>query len=347
MQPRIIYTNNKYLTEEQFLHREFKLQTMNTDNLVDDCWADIKLYGNCLIATPNPLALVNDISCMPKSSVVIFLLGNETYIPELFNCLNNCAAVKWAFIYNLPTEMYFKTSLLTFLGDIIDSGLKDVLGSEGSLRDFLISRSLRKKLMRIDINYPHSRFPQGYSNNFVYQLHKLNIIDHQESVLDSKSLNAIRAGNNRTIFLNFIGQLTNRRRKKTLEIASNFSGAFIKIVAGFGGTNYTDNLYVETQLNSRFCLVPPGFFNNQNHRYLESLTLGVLPLILYHNSLDPSENQNWTKKLNFIQAHSVKWLIKFALKITEKERQVIIEAELSKETIEIARVRDKLKSLIH
>ena len=346
-QARFIYTKHKYLTEEQFLFREFKLQTLTTDDLVKDCWADIKLYGNCLIATPDPLAIINDISHLPKSSVIIFLLGNETYIPEIFNCLNICAAIKWAFIYNLPTDIYFKTSLLTFLGDVIDSGFKDLFGSESSFRDFLISRSLRGKIAQIDINYPHSRFPQGYSNNFVFQLQKLNILDNQESVLESKSIAALRAGNYRTIFLNFIGQLTNRRRKKSIEIASSFPGAFIRIISGFGGTTYTNNLYVETQLNSKFCLVPPGFFNNQNHRYLESLILGALPLILSNNSIDPSENQNWTKKLNFVQAHSFKWLIKFASTITEKERQKIIEFEFLKEVSEIVKVQDKLNSLIN
>ena len=346
-QARFIYTKHKYLTEEQFLFREFKLQTLTTDDLVKDCWADIKLYGNCLVATPDPLAIVNDIARMPKSSVVVFLLGNETYIPELFNCLNDCAAIKWAFIYNLPTDIYFKTSLLTFLGDVIDSGFKDVFGSESSFRDFLISRSLRKKMMHIEINYPHSRFPQGYSNNFVFQLHKLNIVDNQESVLESKSLAKVRAGNDRTIFLNFIGQLTNRRRKKSIEIASSFAGAFIRIMPGFGGTKYTNNLYVKAQLNSKFCLVPPGFFNNQNHRYLESLILGALPLILSNNSIDPSVNQNWTKKLNFVRAHSFKWLIKFASKITEKERQKILKSEFSREVSEIIKVQDTLNSLIN
>ena len=345
-QVRIIYTKHKYLTEEQFLFREFKLQTLTTDDLVKDCWADIKLYGNCLIATPDPLAIINDISHLPKSSVIIFLLGNETYIPEIFNCLNICAAIKWAFIYNLPTEIYFKTSLLTFLGDFMDSGFKDVFRSEGSFRDFLISRSLRKKMKQININYPHSRFPQGYSNNFVFQLHKLNIVDDQESILESKSLAAIRAKSDRTIFLNFIGQTTNRRRRKAIEIAASYSGAFVKTTSGFGGAKYTNNLYLEAQLNSKFCLVPPGFFNNQNHRYLESLILGVLPLILHHNSIDPSENQNWTKKLNFFRAHSFKWLLKFALTITEKERQKILNYEFVAEAFEIVKVRETLYSLI-
>jgi hypothetical protein len=346
-QTRFIYTKHKHLTEQQFLFREFKLQTITSDDLVKDCWADIQLYGNCLIATPDPLALVNEINLMPKSSVVVFLLGNETYIPEIFNCLNNCAAIKWAFIYNLPTDIYFKTSTITFLGDVIDSGIKEVFGSESSLRDFLISRSLRKKMMQIEINYPHSRFPQGYSNNFAFQLHKLNFIDDQESVLESKSLSAIRAGSNRTIFLNFIGQLTNRRRRKAIEIAASFSGAFIKITSGFGGSQYTNSSYLEAQLNSKFCLVPPGYFNNQNHRYLESLTLGTLPLILCHNSIDPSENQNWTKKLNVFQAHSFKLLIKFALKVSENERQKVLESEFAKEVFEIVKVREALNSLIN
>jgi hypothetical protein len=57
---------------------------------------------------------------------------------------------------------------------------------------------------------------------------------------------------------------------------------------------------------SWFNLIPPGFFNNSNHRYTESCIAGSIPLILSHNSIDHSENYNWTNSLGNLTGHSMR-----------------------------------------
>lgn len=343
---RIIYVKDNFLTEKEFLSREFNLEIKISNTLVKDCLREISLYGNCLVATPNPFEIVAEISALPEASVIVFLLGNETYEPHLFNCFNIAKSIKWAFIYNLPSQICKMTPIVTFLGDMIDSKFERMFGKESSWRDFLISRSLKNKFKAIDITYPHSRFPQGYSNSFVHQLFHLNIVNSQESIYESKRLLELRDSNNRTIYLNFIGQLTNRRRSDAIKMANKISNTVIRISEGFGGTRYTDNFYVETQLNSLYCLVPPGFFNNQNHRYAESLILGSMPLILSHNSIDPSENLNWTKNINLISGHSFKYLFRYASKILEKQRRQILTSELANERVNVLKVQDQLESLL-
>jgi len=345
-QRRDVYAKNNILTEKEFLAREFNLTVRKSIDLVNDCLRDILLFGNCLIAASNALEIIDEIYNLPESSTIVFLLGNETYEPAIFNCLNNMKSIKWVFIYNLPTEIHRGTSILTLFGDIIDSGVKSLFGSESSFRDFLISKTLNSKFRRINISYPHSRFPQGYSNNFVHQLYNLNIIDDTGSIYENSKLSELRNLSSRTIFLNFIGQLTNRRRANIIELASEIPNTIIKITKNFGGVTYTDNFYVQTQINSRYCLVPPGFFNNQNHRYAESLILGALPLILSHNSIDPSENLNWTRKINLVTSHSFKYLLRYAKKISESKRKQILISELVRETGEVAKVRSVLDSLL-
>ena len=343
---RYVYAINDTLTEKEFLSREFNLEIKKSKDLITDCLDEITLYGQCLIATPNSLDIADDLKHLPDSSVVIFLLGNETYQPEIFNCLNNIRSIKWVFIYNLPTQIHKSSSVYSFIGDLLDSGIKNLFGEQSSFRDFLISNTLVRKFKKICIDYPHSRFPQGYSNNFVYQLIDLNLINKEESLYESQNLDKLRSSNIRDVFLNFIGQLTNRRRFNTIALVKNIPNAVVKIVKGFSGVNYTDNYYVETQINSKYCLVPPGFFNNQNHRYSESLLLGSVPLILSHNSIDPSNNNNWTKQLNFIRAHSFKYLLRFALNISENQRKQIIASELANEQNEIMKIRITLNTLL-
>jgi hypothetical protein len=343
---RNVYAINDTLTEKEFLSRELNLEIKKSHDLLADCLNEITLYGECFIATPNSLNIANDLTNLPDSSVIIFLLGNETYEPDIFNCLNNKRSVKWVFIYNLPTRIKRSSSIYSLIGDILDSGIKNLFGEQSSFRDFLISNTLKRKFKNISINYPHSSFPQGYSNNFVYQLMDLNIINKEESLYESQNLAKLRESSTRSNFLNFIGQLTNRRRLNTIAMARSIPNSVVKTVEGFSGVNYTDNYYVKTQINSKYCLVPPGFFNNQNHRYSESLILGSVPLILSHNSIDPSENSNWTKKLNVIRAHSFKYLFKFALKVSEHQRKEIIASELTSEKNELLKIRITLNSLL-
>ena len=48
-----------------------------------------------------------------------------------------------------------------------------------------------------------------------------------------------------------------------------------------------DFKYLDQLLSTKFILVPPGFYNNSNHRYTESLICNTIPVILANNSLDP------------------------------------------------------------
>ena len=86
--------------------------------------------------------------------------------------------------------------------------------------------------------------------------------------------------------------------------------------ANFSGVTIDSDMeYLELLLASKFALIPPGFYNNFNHRYTESLITGSLPAILANNSLDPSINTNWTNHLAPARRYSIKFQLRFLSKL--------------------------------
>jgi len=114
----------------------------------------------------------------------------------------------------------------------------------------------------------------------------------------------------------FIGQPTNRRREIFLKSVKRMSKSIIIYNEEFKGIyEDTDFKYLDQLLSTRFILVPPGFYNNSNHRYTESLICNTIPVILANNSLDPSSNNNWTNDLFYINRYSVKAQLRYLSKI--------------------------------
>jgi hypothetical protein len=99
------------------------------------------------------------------------------------------------------------------------------------------------------------------------------------------------------------------------------------ITEGFRGLGTVgDFTYLDQLMDSKFILVPPGSFNNSNHRYTESLICGAIPLILAKNSIDPSENRNWTNSIKGIKSYSAKLLLKFARNLNDQElKNLLVE----------------------
>jgi hypothetical protein len=150
-------------------------------------------------------------------------------------------------------------------------------------------------------------FPQGYSNNFANKISNIINITQSESLLSSKLSDLISTKRENIYDFTFIGQPTNRRREIFLKNIKDLPRTRVLYNEGFKGI-YEDNdlTYLNQLLTSKFILVPPGFYNNSNHRYTESLIFHALPVILSNNSLDPSTNDNWTNQLSFIMRYSVK-----------------------------------------
>ena len=303
------YTENALLTEISYFKREFGIQIVTVDSI--SSFTDKINNSNSstvLIASTNPEYWIEVLNKLKNYNVVFFLLGNETYEPAQFNALNKINSLVHAFIYNPPNKISNITILGGVLGDIYDGSLRKTDVSGSAYRDGRISYSLKSKFKNINMKYSFSNLPQGYSNSFANKISKLAKLSTTDSLISNNSISKIYALKNITYKFSFLGQSGNRRRENFLRAANEFKN--VKIYPpekGFGGNNIDDDYtYVNHLLNSKYILVPPGSFNNFNHRYSESLICHSLPVILANNSIDPSKNDNWTNHLSFLRKYSVK-----------------------------------------
>jgi hypothetical protein len=309
------------LTEVNYFKREFGIKIESVESITE---FESKLssvnYTTLLIASTNPEYWIESLNKLRKNTVIFFLLGNETYEPNDFNSLNKISSLKHAFVYNPPNKVLNGAILGGIIGNIIDGGLKHTESHGSVYRDGRISYSLKNKFKKIDMRYPFSFLPQGYSNSFANKITKLAKLDETDSLISQISTAKIHDLKSIHHKFSFIGQQGIRRREVFLRAAEKFND--VKIYppeAGFGGNNGGDDYtYVNHLLNSRYILVPPGNFNNFNHRYTESLICHSLPVILANNSIDPSRNDNWTKKLTYLRRYSVKSQMKYLEKINDE-----------------------------
>lgn len=309
----LAYCESPKITEESFLRREFGIRTVYVSSIEDFLKKSEKSDSEpIVIVSTNPIFWTPVLSKFKRNSIIFILIGNETYDPKIFNSLNGFKSLRHAFIYNLPSSIKVKNILGPIMGHIVDGGFGKTT-SEGSVyRDARISYSLRSKFKNIKINYSSSSFPQGYSNNFANKLgNKINL-DENRSLLGDDLVNLILKERSHLYDFAFIGQPTNRRREIFLKNVNRMDKSVTIYNKEFKGIYEDSDLtYLEQLLASKFILVPPGFYNNSNHRYTESLICNTLPIILANNSLDPSTNNNWTNRLFYISRYSIKAQLRY------------------------------------
>jgi hypothetical protein len=314
---KVAYCESPKITEEAFLRREFGITTIYVSSIHDFLEKSKKSdLDSIVIVSTNPLFWITVLNKFKKDSVIFILIGNETYDPRVFNLLNNLKSLRHAFVYNLPTSIKAKNLFGPIIGNIIDGGLAKTHNKGSVYRDARISYSLINKFRNIKISYSCSRFPQGYSNNFASKMGVRIGINENESLLDYKLVTSIMKERKNIYDFAFIGQPTNRRREIFLKSVKRMSKSIIIYNEEFKGIyEDTDFKYLDQLLSARFILVPPGFYNNSNHRYTESLICNTIPVILANNSLDPSSNNNWTNDLFYINRYSVKAQLRYLSKI--------------------------------
>ena len=314
----VAYTENSLLTEINYFKKEFGIRIESVGSIPDFVSKLSKVSSaTVLIASTNPEDWVKSLNRLEKNTVIFFLLGNETYEPNKFNSLNKISSLRHAFVYNAPSKVLNTAILGGIIGNIFDGGLRRAESHGSVYRDGRISYSLKSKFKRIDMQYSFSFLPQGYSNSFANKITKLSKLNEYDSLISQTSTSKIYNLKNITHQFSFIGQQGIRRREVFLRAAEKFDN--VKIYPpeeGFGGNNVdNDYTYINLLLNSRYVLVPPGNFNNSNHRYTESLICHSLPVVLANNSIDSSRNDNWTNNLSFLRRYSVKSQMKYLERI--------------------------------
>ena len=264
----------------------------------------------------------------------------------MFNGLNGIKSLKHAFIYNKPTYVRNINVAGSIIGNILDGRLRKTALPGSIYRDARISYSLKNKFNKVNIMYSSSRFPQGYTNNFANKLAK-KVGLGTDSLISKNSTEKILLKKKNLYNFAFIGQQTNRRREIFLKVAQSYGLSEIIYNKEFKGIEVdSDFRYLNQLLSSKYVLVPPGFYNNSNHRYLESLICHSLPIILANNSIDSSVNDNWTNKLSILQRYSIRSQLKFLAKISETDYEKFYNEAAFHAFTEVLAVRKSLLEII-
>ena len=302
-----------------------------------------------VVISNNPRFWITSLNKLPKDSVVFILIGNETYEPDAYNLINEIKTLKHSFIYNPPKSISNLSIIGSMIGNLNDGGLKKSSKPGNLFREGRIAQSLKNKFDQINMKYAFSDLPQGYSNSFAEKICRVAGIDSDDSLLTESSLSIISKLRSAQYSFSFLGQDGNRRRENFLRVAQRFNQVKIfPFESGFGGNNQGEDFtYINLLLSSKFILIPPGAFNNSNHRYTESLIVQSIPVILANNSLDPSSNNNWTNDLSFMKRYSAKSLIKYLNSIDNHTYDDIYKKASKENFGHIAQTKRALKELLN
>jgi hypothetical protein len=317
----VAFSESLILTETNYFKREFGIKIVSVGSASDfiDKLGSLN-SSTLLIASTNPEYWVDILNRYEKYNVIFFLLGNENFEPAAFNSLNKIKSLLHAFVFNPPNQISNTAVIGGVIGNIFDGGLRKTEAPGSVYRDGRISYSLKNKFNKINMEYSFSSLPLGYSNSFANKITKLAKLSETDSLIATESILKINAYKNIIYEFSFIGQSGNRRREIYLRVAREFEN--VKIYPPekeFGGNNIGDDYtYINSLLNSKYILVPPGNLSNLNHRYTESLICHSLPVILANNSLDSSRNDHWTNNLSFLRRYSAKSQMNYLENISDK-----------------------------
>lgn len=340
--PLPIYTRNPGLVESEFLKREFGLllTEINKNNLVT-----IKNLETCFFATTNAVDLESIIREAKSKSLIIFILGNETYSVPIFEFLNSYEdKIKLAFIYNLPKRTSYLVTLRSLLAAIYDLGLPFYKDGKILLRNFKNGIDFMRRNRKLKILYPHFDFPLGYTNMFVNELNTLELIKDEKSLFNDEFL--YKFVNNKIKTMSFIGANGSWARKLAIKIMIKLvTDNKVKVVQGsyksLGTFNHSSTIYVESLIESKFILCPPGNLTNKTFRYLEALLMGALPVLPPATIQD---NHLWNTWMEYSDKVRYSWTscIKQALEMTEVDRKQNMTKALALELEKITTVNTKI-----
>lgn len=316
-----LYTENQDLSEREFLLREMGLLLTQIDPNNATFFAEVKSAKPVFIATTSPEVWLPFLQRRPPQSVVLLLLGNETYEKRIYDSIRDLSSIITAFIYGFPKSGRVALCIGGFFGEMIDSSNKTVAFFIQSIRNLRTGILKQRQVLTSHFKYPIHSFPQGYSNSFAIQIsRKITDLGAHESLINSTLVQTLAADAHKTFRFGFVGQIGGTRRQDVLKLMKRYSSSNLLIKNQYGGNNIsTDDSYIEMLLSSEISVIPPGNFNIYNHRYIEALILNLLPLIVSNVATDGFKNQHWSNSLKFLPRFSYRFLFAYCLNLSGAE----------------------------
>lgn len=336
-----IYSYNMTLTETEFLAREFNLKLTEINPSIEKKLMQKKIF---LLATCDPKEIETVLkNCLDKSAI-LFFLGNETYdVPQTMWINKYSIKIRHCFIYNLPRRTSYLVALRCLFGAIYDGGLYKWKKDRNIFRNFKNGIDLMRRTRKLELNFSHSDFPQGYSKRFVKELSMYTKNLKKDSIINVAPLKLSK----KLQEITFVGQSGSWCREVAINVLSKLQENFKPTYTiGWGGSNQGNRIpYISALGESAFSLNPPGNLTNRTHRYLESLIMNTLPVLPPATLQDPHLWGVWSE---FEKPRKYSWKknIKSALRITTENREKIILEALHQEKNKIKQINDDLNLLL-
>jgi hypothetical protein len=337
-----IYTRNSGLIEAEFLKREFGLilTEINTSNL-----ATIKNSTTCIFATTNPIELEPVIKDSNPDSLIIFILGNETYSVPIFEYLNRYKdKIKLALIYNLPKRTSYWVSLRCLLAAIYDGGLFFKIDGVHLIRNFKNGVDFMRRNRELKFDYKHFDFPLGYTNMFVKELNALGLAKDNKSLFNDDFFYPFLNSKFKTMsFIGANGSWARRLAVKKMKklVKDNQVQVVQDSYKGLNSPFESSTSYIKSLIDSKFVLCPPGNLTNKTFRYLESLLMGALPILPPATIQDNHLWDTWVESSGKIRYSWTK-CINQALRMSESDRKEKVTKALASELEKIRAVNTKI-----
>ena len=214
-----------------------------------------------------------------NGSVSIFFVGNEYYFRKKFEVLNSFPSIKQGYIQYLPPIT--AVPLVQLLRELKqDLGIVFARPFFGTLFRAMIRF---KDLKQLELNFPHTQLPLGYTNRFFKELSNLGLIKDETNSLygeDFEKYIYSSIDRHQNSGISFFGQKGTWLRRRLVQSFSKEKNMSIRTYGSWGGvaeSSRTD--YVEEMLNSRYVLCPPGNVSNESFRYYEAIAVGALPIV--------------------------------------------------------------------
>lgn len=327
---------NEDLVETEYLKREFGL----VPNQVDP--NTLKL-GNeiTIIACTEPSNWTRLLLNAQPKSIVFFLLGNETYDKNKYEHLNHFPSIRHVFIYN-PPRRSSNFGFLALLDWIIR--VPSDIKSKYLFFAWKFALEIRKKAGSVEITYPWTNLPLGYTNQFVKQLPDLAISSGQ-SLVDNWPILKIAQKRERGRQIRFMGQIGTWYRKELLKYFSRFAEFEYVESSGWAGSRKSG--YFEMLQSSSFILCPPGIYTNETFRYYESIICGALPIAPIDSVHDLHSSNYWSMILPFYARHSHIAIYRILIKKSDLEISEYLSFSRELFENEIRAVRSKLQELMY
>jgi hypothetical protein len=344
---RQVFTDAQTLTESEFLRREFGLDLIFYNPTIPEVNSFISKASIIFIATTSPVLWIDFLSSRPEKSVVLFLLGNETYQLETYLLISRVPAIRQAYIYGLPEQGRRRFSWGASIGFLLDLRKPSLSSIMYVLRSVRTGLRKLKESREISYLFPVYRLPQGYSNSFAYQVaRRFPSLGHLDSLFSESTLSTVRAGREFDTTFGFVGQSGNLRRMNVISLLTNYQSAKILVREGFGGNRSdVDDVYLETLLRSRFSVIPPGAFNILNHRYSEALIMNRIPVVVANIPTDCFSNNHWTQTLGFLPRYSYRFLLKYCYSLDERSYKNLLKDIQESDFLEVQRIRESLEGI--